>query len=287
MPKIFNHAGDGRGLIRKFVPIIFFVLFASGCATQSNVSYLQSQIKSLQQENRRLSQDLEKMRSETEGQHQMVAGQDAEFYEVKKQVGELQGKVEETEFRLRQGMDNLQNDFAQARQMIDKNSEGLAFHETRLSKMESYMGLESADKFKAKAETEFPQKKEVGGLNEEEMYNVAKKMYDNGDYDSALQGFQTFLSKYPKSGKADNAHFWIGETYFEKNYYEKSILEYEKVIKSYPNGNKVPAAYLKQGLAFFKLGENANARLILKALIQKYPNSNEAKIAKHKIAEIK
>lgn len=261
----------------------------SGCATHSNVSYLQTQVASLQQENRKLGASLEKLRSDVEGQYklrELVAGQDAEFFQFKNQIGELKGRFEETEHRVGQTVQGLEKNLAQARQLIDRNSEANAFHDTRLSRLETYMGLESADKFKARAETEYPQKSELTQLTEDELYNVAKKMFDNGEYESALQGFQTFLNKFPGSQKADNAHFWIGETYFEEKWYEKAILEYEKVINNYPKGNKVPAAYLKQGLSFHKLGENANARLILKALIQKFPNGNEAKIAKHKIAEI-
>ena len=39
------------------------------------------------------------------------------------------------------------------------------------------------------------------------------------------------LKRFPQSDQADNAQFWIGETYYRENWYEKAILEYQKVIE--------------------------------------------------------
>jgi len=92
-----------------------------------------------------------------------------------------------------------------------------------------------------------------------------------------------FLKRFPTAKNADNAQFWIGETYYREKWYEKAILEYQKVIEKYPKGNKVPASLLKQGLAFYSIGDKANARLIMNELIAKYPHSREAKIARKKL----
>lgn len=279
--------------MRKPVIFILMSVMMSGCAAQSHVYRLQDQVSTLEQQNRKLSESIASLKSELEsqqtnryGMRELVADQDAEFDRLRSEVREVKGNFEETEYRVRQNVDNLKNDLARAEEQIEKNSKSLAFHSTRLSRLETYMGLESEDKLKAQAETRYPEKKELQELTEEELYSVAKQMFDNGDYDAAIEGFQTFLNKYPKTDNADNARFWIGEIYFNENWYEKAILEYEKVINQFPDGNKVPAAYLKQGLAFYKLGEEANARLILKELIQKFPEGNEAKIARQKIAEM-
>ena len=113
-----------------------------------------------------------------------------------------------------------------------------------------------------------------------------KQAFDQGDSDAARKKFQELIQRYPKSERADNAQFWIGEIYYREKWYEKAILEYQKVIEKYPKGNKVPASLLKQGFAFSNLGDKSNSRLILEELIKKYPNSNEAKIAKDKVKEL-
>jgi tol-pal system protein YbgF len=87
----------------------------------------------------------------------------------------------------------------------------------------------------------------------------------------ARQGFEDLLKKYPSSSRANNAQFWLGETYYQEKWYEKAILEYQKVIDKYPKDNKVPAALLKQGFAFLSLGDKTNARLVFRELLNKYP----------------
>ena len=117
------------------------------------------------------------------------------------------------------------------------------------------------------------------------MYNAAKQAYDNGDLEKARNSFEAMLKSFPKAPEADNAQFWIGETYYQQKWYEKAILEYQKVIENYPKGNKVPAALLKQGLAFLNIGDKSNSRLILQDLVRKYPSTNEGRIAAQKLKE--
>jgi tol-pal system protein YbgF len=119
------------------------------------------------------------------------------------------------------------------------------------------------------------------------MYRQAKQAFDQGNSDAARNKFKELIERYPKSDRADNAQFWIGEIYYREKWYEKAILEYQKVIENYPKGNKVPASLLKQGFAFLNLGDKANSRLILQELMKKYPKTNEAKIAKDKLKGIK
>ncbi|MBS3809656.1 MAG: tol-pal system protein YbgF [Desulfobacterales bacterium] len=216
----------------------------------------------------------------------LVAEQDAELYGFKTDLRKLRGEFEETKYRVNKNMESLDQGLDEANKEIGKHSEEIASQDKRISRLESFMGMEASEKFKALAESRFPEKADLGKLTEDELYSTAKKAFDDGDYKIALQGFELFLKKFPDSNNADNARFWMGEVYFEEKWFEKAILEYEKVIKNYPEGNKVPGAYLKQGFAFSELGENANARLILQTLIQKYPDSNEAKIARKKLAAI-
>jgi tol-pal system protein YbgF len=127
----------------------------------------------------------------------------------------------------------------------------------------------------------------VGGDKESsedmDLYAKGKKLFDTEDYAGARDAFMSLLAKFPKSDQADNAQFWIGETYFRETWYEKAILEYQKVIDDFPQGNKVPAALLKQGMAFVELGDKENANLIFKELIDRFPRSSEATLAAKKL----
>jgi tol-pal system protein YbgF len=86
---------------------------------------------------------------------------------------------------------------------------------------------------------------------------------------------------------ADNAQFWVGESFMALNQYEQAILAYQKVIKNYPKGNKVPNAMLRQALAFHEIKDDISAKLLLRKVVKNYPDTSEAKIAEAKLKSFK
>lgn len=268
------------------------VMAAAGCATVSDVQRLQSQISALEKKNRQLNASVAQLMEDRQKQsdlnemRELFAGQDAEFYELRSELQDLKGSYEETGYQFQQRFDALEDEMGMLDKKLQKHAESLDVHDKRISRLEEFMGMEPTARFEALAQSKFPEKTDLGKLSKDELYASAKQAYDNGDFQSALQGFELFLEKFSDSDRADNARFWIGEIYFAEQWYERAILEYEKVIKNYPDGNKVAGAYLKQGFSFEKIGENANARLILNELLEKFPDSNEAKIAKKKLANL-
>jgi tol-pal system protein YbgF len=106
------------------------------------------------------------------------------------------------------------------------------------------------------------------------------------DYNKAITGLQSFLQKYPKSSLADNAQYWIGESYYGLNDFKKAISEYQVLIQKYPRSPKVKGALLKQGLSFAGLKMYPEARPFFDKVISEYPNSSEAGRARAKIKDI-
>jgi len=174
--------------------------------------------------------------------------------------------------------------------------------ELRVDRISSYLGLEPMippkEKDAATTPVAIPQvkkpvkpiaqpKPEVIIPLDQKLYDVNMDLYRKEKYEEAIVGFKNFLRKYPKSKLADNAAFWIGESYMALKQYEQAILAFQKVMKKYPRGNKVPNALLRQALAFYELNDKTSAKLLLKKLIKKYPKSNEAKIARNKLKTMK
>jgi len=218
----------------------------------------------------------------------------AKVVALDEEIRALNGRMEELEhFFNRQkqtGADGIKADATR----IDQLADSANTNDERILRIEQYLHLEprvpeapaskSSEKTTAKAA---PAGQIPDVLSENEIYRMAKQAFDQGDADTARKKFKELIEKFPKSDRADNAQFWIGEIYYREKWYEKAILEYQKVIENYPKGNKVPASLLKQGLAFLNLGDKNNSRLILEELIKKHPKSNEAKIAKDKVKRLK
>jgi tol-pal system protein YbgF len=120
-----------------------------------------------------------------------------------------------------------------------------------------------------------------------ELYDAAYRDWSRGNYQLAVAGFEDLLRYYPESDRADNAQFYIGESYFALGDLDRAIQEYLKVRDLYPDGNKRPAATLKLGYAFLRKGDSATARKYFETVMREYPDSPEARLAKDKLDSLR
>jgi tol-pal system protein YbgF len=116
-------------------------------------------------------------------------------------------------------------------------------------------------------------------------YKLALRDLNAQQYDRAIQQFRNFQRKYPNSDMADDAQYWIGESYFNQQDYNRAILEFNDVLK-YRRGDKVPAALLRQAQAFLEIGDRTDARLILQKLVNDHPNSEQAREARDRLQSL-
>jgi tol-pal system protein YbgF len=86
---------------------------------------------------------------------------------------------------------------------------------------------------------------------------------------------------------ADNALFWIGETYFAAKDYVNAMRFYARVTTDYADQNKAPDAMFKTALAQERTGDLALARRTLQQVIERYPYSSSASTAKQELQRIK
>lgn len=274
----------------KLIILSCFVAFC-GCAFQHEVDFLDHQVTSLEQRNAGLDNKYEKLLSELKnhiktGQaekkrhNSQYAGTKAMLDDLREEIYSLNGKLDETEYFLKQKtakFEDLLQRFDDFKKMSSSNKKQLLLIGQYLNFEVSGKDLKEKE-LKIKSNSRFEKE-----LTEKKLYASSKHAFDKENFETALDGFQKFITKYPKSKNADNAQFWIGEIYYREKWYEKAVLEYQKVIEKYPKGNKIQASLLKQGFAFYNIKDKVNARLILKELCNKYPKSNEAKIAKQKL----
>ncbi|MBT3351991.1 MAG: tol-pal system protein YbgF [Nitrospinaceae bacterium] len=134
---------------------------------------------------------------------------------------------------------------------------------------------------------EVPQPPKPITPNSEDEYNEALRILnEEGNFPRARSVFNRFITKNPTHERADDAQFWIGESYFREKNFERAILAFNKVQVDYANGDKAPDALLKEALAFLNLGDKASARELLARVIQKYPNSSAAEAALERLKSL-
>jgi tol-pal system protein YbgF len=120
----------------------------------------------------------------------------------------------------------------------------------------------------------------AGGLSPQRMFDTAQADYAAGQWPLAISGFEQFIRSFATHDKADDAQFYIGESYQLDGKFKEAVGAYEKVIADYPSGDRVPQALYKRGVALSLLGENDRARESFQQVIRNYPQSEVAVLAK-------
>jgi len=123
-------------------------------------------------------------------------------------------------------------------------------------------------------------------ISADQAYRDAFGLLKAGKYDESIEAFNLFLLDYPDSEFADNAQYWLGETFFVKQDYTSAIDEYRKLISNFPASKKQSHALLKIGYSYQRLGELDNARAVLKDLQVRYPGTTAARLAAERIQQI-
>jgi tol-pal system protein YbgF len=264
------------------------MVLLAGCANRNDIYRLNNRMAQLEQRLQDVDRSSSSQVDTDRALREKVAELRVLIEDLRKEFDALNGRVEEVDHLSKQRMQNTDSRLARMGGQLKELEQIVADNTARLTPRERQIpagGVAGPPSGTEPAGGE-PSRPTAAGEQlspETALYEKAKEAFERADFDAARQGFRELLDQHPRSENADNAQFWIGESYYSEKWYEKAILEYQKVIENYPKGNKVPAALLKQGFAFFNIGDQANARLILKELIRKYPDSNEARTAGEKL----
>jgi tol-pal system protein YbgF len=147
---------------------------------------------------------------------------------------------------------------------------------------ELYRDLKDSMRFPAAPATDST----AAALSPRAVYDAAYQDLTRGNHGLAILGFQEVIAKFPTSELADNAQYWIGESYYAQKDFKQALQEFQKTASTYPQGDKVPAAMLKTALCLQQLGDKPAARSTLQSLVTRYPQSEEARLARTKIQEL-
>ena len=123
----------------------------------------------------------------------------------------------------------------------------------------------------------------VPGGSDRDNYQAAFELLKEQRYEPAAMAFQQFLVSYPDSQLADNAQYWLAETYYVTQKYDDALGEFEIVINNYPTSRKVPDALLKVGYCNYELERWNAARRALGRVQADYPDTTAARLAEQRI----
>ncbi|MYF68729.1 MAG: tol-pal system protein YbgF, partial [Proteobacteria bacterium] len=95
-----------------------------------------------------------------------------------------------------------------------------------------------------------------------------------------------FLAVFPSSPLADNAQYWLAETYYVQRQYMAALPAFQLVVDEYPGSSKLPDALLKIGFCNYELQQWGAAREALQRVIREFPATTAARLATQRLAPI-
>ena len=108
----------------------------------------------------------------------------------------------------------------------------------------------------------------------EEQYKHAHGLMMKRKMSEAENALKAFLVRHPKHELADNASYWLGETYYAREDFQEAIRVYYDAYKTYPKGNKAPAVLLKLGMSLASIGEKESACSAYDELTSSHPKAS-------------
>ncbi|ACF44361.1 tetratricopeptide repeat protein [Pelodictyon phaeoclathratiforme] len=254
-------------MYKKIRPFLFLpVLALSACASKQDLLVVEDNLKKL------------KTDSETIKSQSAVSYSDVQ--QVRDDVSRLQGSIEEISHNNRLTFGRLGMEDSLLVHKVDEL-------ELRLQKMEQYIALAkeqsppSAAPLQQNDTVQSAQK--PSALTDAALLEEGRERLKSKNYVASRESFGLLMQRTPPSALADQAQFFIAESYFGEKWYEKAILEYQVVIAKYLKSNKRPEALYKQALSFEFIGDPANAKARFKDLVNVYPDAPQATQARKKL----
>jgi tol-pal system protein YbgF len=121
------------------------------------------------------------------------------------------------------------------------------------------------------------------GADPESLYQTAYNDYLRGNFDLAILGFRQYLETFPTTDLADNAAYWIGESYYRQGKFGEAVRELDTVLNQYPSSDKTASALLRKGYAHVEMGEQAKGVVHFQHVIRRFPGSDEANLARQQL----
>jgi tol-pal system protein YbgF len=118
-------------------------------------------------------------------------------------------------------------------------------------------------------------------------YEQALAVFRQGDFVNASLVFSDFLRRYPSSGYAASAWFWLGNAQYANRDYKEAIRNFSALLSKSAEHPRAPESMLSIANCQLELKDIKSARKTLDDLIKNYPQSEAAGAARERLSKLK
>jgi tol-pal system protein YbgF len=123
--------------------------------------------------------------------------------------------------------------------------------------------------------------------DEKRAYDDAFAALRDGRYAESARRFQGFLEQFPNGELADNASYWLGESYYVTQNYRIALDTFNGLLTRFPESAKAPDALLKVGYCHYELKEWEQAETVLTEVVRRYPEQTVGKLAQGRLRALR
>ncbi|MFK7956417.1 MAG: tol-pal system protein YbgF [Lysobacterales bacterium] len=118
---------------------------------------------------------------------------------------------------------------------------------------------------------------------EKAAYDVAFDALKQGRYAESARRFDEFLKAFPDGEYADNAQYWLAESYYVTGNYRIALDAFQTLTSKFPNSSKAQDATLKLAFTYYELKQWDEAERTLNQVLQQFPNTTVARLAENRL----
>jgi len=91
-------------------------------------------------------------------------------------------------------------------------------------------------------------------LDEQNAYDAAFELLKQSRYEDSIRSFQNLVDTWPKGQLADDGYYWMSEARYVNREFERALSGFRTVVSRYPDSQRVPEALLKIGYIQYDIG---------------------------------
>ena len=95
------------------------------------------------------------------------------------------------------------------------------------------------------------------------------------------------MQRYPSTGYAELARFWLGNALYGQKNYKEAIAVFRALVTSAPGHPRTPEAMLAMANCQIEMKDNRSARKTIDDLVKAYPASEAATAGKERLSTLK
>lgn len=129
--------------------------------------------------------------------------------------------------------------------------------------------------------------------NPEQLFSEGTERFEKGDYEAAVNAFQSLKDRYPYNKSVISAELKIADSLYHRSEYEAAFDAYDEFEKLHPKDENIPYVIYQKGMCYFKQVESIDrdqspakkAREEFERLVKRFPKDPYAYNARKNLRE--